>query len=212
MLRLHVGCGRERLEGWVNVDVQLFPGVVDFVADAGRGLAVRDLDAVFAEHFLEHLELDAAVAFLVDAHRALRPAAPLRLSTPNLEWVWRTHYRQHAEPEQRRRDALMLNRAFHGWEHRFLWNRALLAEALAACGFVALRWHRHGESERAQLRALERHETYPDTPELPHVLVVEATKGEQQPELLAALRRRVETYLGEDVRSVPGSLARRSHG
>jgi hypothetical protein len=38
------------------------------------------------------------------------------------------------------------------------------------------------------LHGLERHETYADAPDLPHVLIVEATKGEPQPERLAALR------------------------
>jgi hypothetical protein len=38
-----------------------------------------------------------------------------------------------------------------------------------------VRFCRYGESEVPELRGLERHETYHDSPSLPHVLVVEAS-------------------------------------
>lgn len=188
--RLHVGSGDKRLEGWVNIDLQPLPGV-DLVADVTQGLKFRDAEAVFAEHFLEHLALDDAVGFLAEVHRVLRPGAWLRLSTPNLDWVWLTHYRADAGDEDKVTMALATNRAFHGWGHRFLWNRETLAAALAACGFEGLRWCRYGESELEVFQGIERHETYVDTPELPHVLIAEARKGERRPRELAALRDRI---------------------
>lgn len=189
--RLHVGCGRVRLEGWLNLDVQALPGV-DLVVDVSKGLHFRDVEAVYAEHFLEHLALDAAVAFLEDVHRCLRPRGILRLSTPNLDWVWETHYSTSTPPEVRRVQGLRLNRAFHGWRHQFLWNRELLGETLLACGFTDLVWCRYGESRREALRGLERHDTYEDRPDLPHVLIVEAEKGPARSAALAELRTLLE--------------------
>ena len=186
-VRLHVGSGRARLEGWVNIDNQALPGV-DVVADVTKGLEFADVEAVFAEHFLEHLPVGAALDFLLEARRVLGPQGSLRLSTPNLDWVWATHYRLEAEAETKRLGALQLNRAFHGWEHQFLWNRELLGEALLACGFRAPRWCRWGESDLPVFQGIERHETYGDSPELPHVLIAEARKGDPQPDRLAALR------------------------
>src|SRR5262249_53548833 len=160
----------------------------DVVADVTRGLEFADVEAVFAEHFLEHLGLDDALGFLLETHRVLAPRGCLRLSTPNLDWVWRTHYAFDAPEPQRRLDAPRANRAFRGWGHQFLWNREMLAAALVACGFVDLAWPRYGESGREVFRGLERHETYPDAPELPHVLIVEAVRGEARAGELAALR------------------------
>ena len=192
-MRLHVGSGPARLEGWINVDRQDLPEV-DLVADVTAGLPVGDgeAEAVFAEHFLEHLPLDDAVAFLREAHRVLAPGGWLRLTTPNLDWVVATHYVHRDDPLGK---ALGLNLGFHGWSHRFLWNQALLGEALAACGFEALAWRRPGESGVPFLRELERHERYPDTEALPHVLVVEGRRGAPSPERLAALRRRLDEML-----------------
>jgi len=195
-VRLHVGAGRAPLAGWVNLDVQDLPGI-DVVADATEGLAFDDVEAIFAEHFLEHLPVDAAVDFLAECRRALAPGAWLRLSTPNLEWVWLTHYHQGAPDAEKERMALRSNRAFHGWRHRFLWNRPLLGRALRACGFDDVRWCRWGESELHLFRGIERHETYEDSDELPHVLIAEARRGEPRPTELAELRALLaEEFLG----------------
>lgn len=190
--RLHVGCGRVRLEGWLNLDIQDLPGV-DMVVDVNRGLHFEEVEALYAEHFLEHLDLDRAIAFLGDVHRCLASNGVLRLSTPNLDWVWETHYSTASDPELRRLQGLRLNRAFHGWRHRFLWNRMLLGDALTACGFRDPVWCRYGESSRPIFQGLERHDTYEDRPDLPHVLIVEATKGEADPAALSKLNALLES-------------------
>ena len=56
----------------------------------------------------------------------------------------------------------------------FLYNAQTLTAALHDAGFAEVRVCRHGESEHEALRNLERHEKSLDTPELPHVIVVEA--------------------------------------
>jgi predicted SAM-dependent methyltransferase len=189
--RLHIGSGRERLEGWVNIDAQALPGV-DVVADVTKGLQFENVEAIFAEHFIEHLPLGEAIGFLREAWRVLARKGWVRLSTPNLDWVWASHYQLAGEPEDKRIAALRLNRAFHGWRHQFLWNREMLGEALAACGFTGARWCAYGESELPFFRGIERHETYGDSPELPHVIIVEARKGEARPERLAQFQAQVQ--------------------
>jgi predicted SAM-dependent methyltransferase len=190
-LRLHIGSGNVRLPGWTNVDVQALPGV-DVVADVTRGLGFAGAEAVFSEHFLEHLAIDDALSFLLEVHRVLAAGAWLRLTTPNLDWVWLTHYRLDGEADGKRAAALALNRAFRGWRHQFLWNREMLAEALAACGFEAVRWPSRGESELPLFRGLEMHDTYGDAGALPHILIAEARKGEPRPERLRELRDAVQ--------------------
>ncbi|MDX1632989.1 MAG: hypothetical protein R3234_14050 [Thermoanaerobaculia bacterium] len=188
---VNVGSGRSPLPGWVNVDLQLLPSV-DVVADVTSGLCVRSAAAIFAEHFLEHLALDEALEFLQEAHRVLESEGWIRLSTPNLEWVLETHYDPGSPTPEGDPGTLDLNRAFYGWEHRFLWDRSLLRRALLACGFVDLRWPGYGESDLSFFQGLERHERSADYPHLPHVLVVEGRKGPPRPDRLEALQRRVE--------------------
>jgi predicted SAM-dependent methyltransferase len=174
-LRLHIGCGGHRLEGWINIDSKAATEV-DRVLDVRQGLDYSGAEAIYAEHFLEHLTLEDGLAFLAECRRALAPEGVLRLSTPNLDWVFATHYRLLTrEPADGLLDALRLNRAFHGWGHRFLYNRHALTAALRAVGFAEVVFERYGESRREHLRGVEGHETWIDSPQLPHVLVAEAS-------------------------------------
>ena len=184
--RLHIGCGAQAIPGWINIDNQGLPGV-DQVLDVRQGLPFAEVTSIYAEHFLEHLALTDALAFLKECRRVLRPEGALRLSTPNLDWVILTHYHgPDLPPEGAREDCVRLNRAFHGWGHQFLWNRATLETAIRGAGFADVTFCRYGESGRTELAGLERHETSDDTPELPHVLIAEASGIAAQPEGLPA--------------------------
>jgi len=173
--RLHIGCGQEAIPGWINIDNRALPGV-DRVLDVRQGLPFDDVEAVYAEHFLEHLSLEDGLEFLRACRKVLSPQGILRLSTPNLDWVYATHYRlgREVSDEEGLFDCLRMNRAFHGWGHQFLYNRSMLSAAIRASGFEEVTFHRYGESGRETLRGLERHETWEDTEALPHVLIAEA--------------------------------------
>jgi len=175
-VRLHIGSGQRHLDGWINLDNQDLPGV-DRVVDVRRGLPYDAVSAIFAEHFLEHLPLEAGLGFLRECRRALAPDGVLRLSTPNLAWVLVTHYRHDdtLPQDQGLLDCLRTNKAFHGWGHQFLYNRAALSLALASAGFAEISFHAYGVSARPEFAGLEGHEKSDDLPELPHVLIAEAT-------------------------------------
>ena len=53
-VRLHIGSGTESLPGWINIDNKGLSGV-DLVLDVRHGLPFRNVEAIYAEHFLEHL-------------------------------------------------------------------------------------------------------------------------------------------------------------
>ena len=179
--RLHIGCGQQSIPGWINIDNQGLPGV-DQVLDVRQGLPFGEVAAIYAEHFLEHLAFEDGLAFLAECRRVLRDDGTLRLSTPNLDWVLTTHYRwQNMTEEDNREDCIRLNRAFHGWGHQFLYNRPTLASALRSAGFANVVFRGYGESDVPELAGLERHETWEDTPLLPHVLIAEASgRGERE--------------------------------
>ncbi len=196
-LRLHLGCGQSPIPGWLNIDVQHLPGV-DRVLDVRRGLPFENVAAIYGEHFLEHLELEEGLACLVECRRALAPEGILRVSTPNLDWVFASHYRydRWATEDEAISDCFRMNRAFHGWGHRFLYNRQALQAALSAAGFSTITMHRYGESDVPLLAGLERHEKSGDTAELPHVLIAQASgRGERREmsrELLEDYRQALE--------------------
>lgn len=197
--RLHVGSGPNNLMAdWWNVDIRAFKGV-DQVADLTEPWPWRNLDYVYGEHFLEHLTLDEAIRFLIEAAAALRTGGRLRLSTPGLEWVWRTHF----DPSDPARDAIATtygaNRAFYGWGHRFLYSRPMLERVLRGAGFEGLTFHDFGSSDDPSLRGLERHGSFEVVDTWPNVWIVEAApsgtgSAGSAGELLAEVERELERH------------------
>ncbi|KAB2966546.1 MAG: hypothetical protein F9K18_05450 [Thermoanaerobaculia bacterium] len=180
--RLHLGCGPVALPGWINIDNRPYPGV-DLVWDLALGIPFRNARYAFAEHFIEHLSLDQGASFLEGCRAALGERGILRLSTPNLDWVWSATYhpREWSGDREAVRDCLALNRSFRGWGHQFLYNRTMLTAALRRAGFAAVSERTYGESDDPELRGIEHHERYPDLPDVRHVLVLEAS-GRAEPE------------------------------
>jgi len=161
MTKLHLGCGPLHLSGWVNIDNAQYPGV-DRVLDVTAGLPFENVSFVFAEHFIEHIAYPSA-------------ANLLRECRPNLDWVWMTHYRLAMEDPDAVHSCFMLNRAFRGWGHQFLYNEQTLRAMLLDAGFAMVKRVEYGVSEHAELRALERHERSPDYGSLSDILIVEAS-------------------------------------
>lgn len=178
--KVHVGCGPHALlEGWCNSDLRAFKGV-DHVMDATQPWPFRELTHVFGEHFIEHLAIDKAIDFLVHAGTSLASGGRIRLSTPNLAWVVRTHFSLTlADEEQRLKETLDLNRAFHGWGHRFLWSEEMLTGVMAMVGYEDVELFAYGESDHPELAGLERHGGYSVVDGHPSVIIVEAVRGRQ---------------------------------
>jgi len=188
--KIHIGCGPTHIDGWINFDIQPFQSV-DVVGDATRGLPIRQARFIFAEHFLEHLTFDGALYFLKDCKSVLGSNGVLRLSTPNLDWVWATSYSSRWRPtsplgaeirptewqhdEHSTIDCLSINLAFMGWGHRFLFNKSTLEYALLKAGFESLEWCDYGESNHVELSGLEQHSRDPDIAGVSDILIVEAS-------------------------------------
>ena len=174
--KLHIGSGPHLLEGWFNIDNQPYQGIV-LVHDVRDGLPFADVRFIYAEHFIEHIPYRDAVLFLKQCRSILRSDGILRLSTPNLDWVWRHNYHPNewSDESEAVRDCFWMNRAFRGWGHQFLYNLPALTETLHEAGFATVVMCRYGESEHPELTNVEGHEKYPDDDDLPHVVVVEAS-------------------------------------
>jgi len=177
--RVHVGCGPHNIyEDWWNVDIRNFGGV-DQVMDAAESWPWKDrLDYVYGEHFLEHLAPAGAIQFLAEAGKALRIGGKIRISTPALEWVIKTHFTFEPMSDRRRiEQTYATNRAFHGWGHRFLYSREFLVHLLTTLGYEQLAFCDYGSSEDPHLRNLERHGDFSIDFGYPSVWIVEARRG-----------------------------------
>ncbi|MEZ5976934.1 MAG: methyltransferase domain-containing protein [Planctomycetota bacterium] len=143
LARLHLGCGSERREGWINVDTnpQVSPDVVADAFDLHM-LGDASIDVIEANHLFEHMTYDQALAALREWRRVLKPSGELYLELPDLEACIRILGRY---TDDRGYD--MGLGGMYGWPpliaeqgaaqiHKWGWTRSALGKALADAGFA----------------------------------------------------------------------------
>jgi predicted SAM-dependent methyltransferase len=190
--RVNVGAGPNCMmpDGWINVDIRKFPNI-DKVMDVTEDWEFRELEYVLGEHFLEHLSLSNAIKFLSNAGNSLKVGGKIRLSTPNLEWVVKTHFDLLGKDEEKLvNDTLKTNRAFHGWGHHFLWSNAFLMYVLEEMGYENIESFKYGHSNDPSLNGLEKHSYY-ESGGYPCVIILEATKGNAKIEASKGLLEKI---------------------
>lgn len=84
MLRLNLGAGDNRQEGYVSVDLR--EDVADVVCDVRKleGYADGEVDEILAEDLLEHFPADQTADLLEEWARVLKPGGLLTVKVPNL--------------------------------------------------------------------------------------------------------------------------------
>lgn len=163
-LKLHLGCGKRIMPGWVNLDCFAAPGI-DFECDFRDPLPFADGVAtlIYTEHVLEHLEELDAMMLLRECHRVMRPGAKIRLGVPDLEIFIHAYinrdeaFFKHASgigSPMRPLDtpARVINQmARMGGHHRFAWDFETLKSAFESAGFVQIKKGSPGVSEHESL-------------------------------------------------------------
>lgn len=149
-LRLHLGSGTHRLDGWINVDILGMNA--DLLWDLRDGLPFPDscVSAVFLEHVLEHFALADVLDVLRECHRVLAPGGIIRIGMPDFGRYLVSYGgdRHFIESERPGRPTALLAIAevalAHG--HRSVWDAETISLVLAQPGFAAVEVRAHGES------------------------------------------------------------------
>lgn len=144
-------------------------------ADISEELPFEDhsVEWVYAEHLIEHVTLDRAIAWLQELKRILVHGGLLRLTTPDLV-RYATNYlnddgffSEHRDrmldaltpaPRMPPRPAFMLNQIFYFYGHRWIYDLEELRYALVSAGFESdqIRQCAFGEGAQPQIAGLDR--------------------------------------------------------
>ena len=151
-LRLHLGSADNRLPGWVNIDLVRPGRKLDLSWNVKHGLPFQDgsIDAIFAEHLLEHFTFDEGVALLAACHRVLRPGGVVRIGVPDLDryvasYLGRDDLIDHVRPGRGTR-GLALGEVFYVEGHRCMYDYETLRLALHMAGFAHIERRSFGSS------------------------------------------------------------------
>jgi SAM-dependent methyltransferase len=183
-LKVHLGPGQKKyIDGWVNVDANMFTGKCDVWADLRNPLPFHSgsIEAIYSHHVIEHLP--SLLDHFRDAYRCLAPGGVYRVGGPNGDSAIRKFAENDARwfgdfPDERSSiGGKFENFIFCRREHLTILTSSFLEEVMSSIGFTDLRVCKPvRETHHPQLFQdclLKEYETDFD---VPHTLIIEGVK------------------------------------
>lgn len=176
--KLHLGCGSNRLQGWLNSDFSpQFPDV--FALDVTQAFPIESetFDFVFSEHMIEHISLTQGMHMLEECYRILKPNGKIRVSTPDLAFLIDL-YRSDKTPLQKAyiewatnlfspeapmyADTYVINNFVRNWGHTFIYDEKTLHLSLLNARFKNITKCEINQSSEAHFCHLENESRMPE--------------------------------------------------
>jgi hypothetical protein len=170
-MKLHLGCGTKRLEGWINIDA-VGACQPDLVHDIMSPLPYGDstADEILAEDLLEHFDKYARYIVFYEWARVLRIGGKITVQVPNFKKLL---FRYFKFGYDRFVDAvfgenLWESRIYigHFGNHKWGYSRKTLEEFVQAFGIVAVKTDEIGLNLRLQ-GVKRRHVSWADLDAIP---------------------------------------------
>ncbi len=158
MTKVHIGCGANLIPGWQNLDTDA-PGAIKWSCPDRLPYADNAVDAIYSEHFWEHVPLDQGEFLLRECARVLKPGGVIRISTPDLAVLvamYNTKNIRYASvvgfmPNS---PADLLNQGMRLWGHQYIYDEEELTRLFKQAGINPTR-RKPGQSAYCELQLME---------------------------------------------------------
>jgi len=190
-IKLHIGCGGNTIEGWLNTDFMPSSRQV-LNLDATKVFPFKDnqFDYIFSEHMIEHIPYKDGKNMLTECFRVLKPGGKLRLSTPDLKFLIGLYQKdKSALQNEFLKDStkswlpdapyisstFVINNYVRAWGHQFIYDEEVLSSLLHDIGFLNIIRKQVCDSQDKNLINLENISRKPDGLINLESLILEAT-------------------------------------
>lgn len=170
--KLHIGCGHNKIAGWLNTDITDHADVAYLDATSTFPMPDASFDYAFSEHMIEHVPYEAGAVMFRECLRVLKPGGKVRIATPNLDNILALHTATPTEAQSRYirwstdrhtpgrgqySGTHVVNTFMNSWGHQFVYDVASLTRQLVDAGFTNVTVYRPEQSDDANLRGVEVH-------------------------------------------------------
>lgn len=171
--KLQLGANRNGLTGWLNTDLHTIPNKA-ISLDVSKSFPIPDhaIDFVFSEHLIEHIPSHIGEHMLKECRRVLKPKGVLCIATPDLSVLLGLLEKDLNAAQKKYIHAFVdlclyeytpknglevVNHAFKGWGHQFLYTEDHMVETLKNAGFTTVNRVVVGRSDFKELNGIEHH-------------------------------------------------------
>lgn len=175
--KLHIGCGTNVLQGWLNTEYESRrpSSVIYYDVLTEFPAASNSFDVIFSEHMIEHVPLPAGLKMLQECLRILKPGGRVRISTPPLEFLIKLlvnpdeadeaylehHHRRWSADAPVFTPAVVVADYYTQWGHKFVYDEPTLRALMSKAGFASITKVPLNESSEPALRNLEHEQRLP---------------------------------------------------
>lgn len=169
--KLQIGTGPNRLGGWFNTDISPEKeGVYHLDVSEEFPFADNSFDYVFSEHVIEHFTYDQGIEILRQCYRVMRSGGKIRVVTPHIDKIISLRNNKKTELQSRYirwhitnffpgkpedAEIFVINNAFSGFGHRFLYDYETLSGSLMKAGFSDVIQTPYGISSDGHLNGID---------------------------------------------------------
>ena len=177
MIKLHLGCGRNILDGWINTDYNTAKFGGSEYLDVTKKFPYNNnsVDYIFSEHMIEHITYHEGKFMLEESFRVLKSGGKIRISTPDLKFLIKLYNEDKTELQKRyieysfkeykldgNSDTFVINNFHRDWGHIFIYDEKTLKSLFELIGFFDLKCYGLMESDDEELRGVEHIIRQPD--------------------------------------------------
>ncbi len=190
--KLHIGCGFNLIDGWLNSDYQPYP-TDTLRLDATKTFPIdsNEFDYIFSEHMIEHISYPGGLLMLTECFRVLRQNGKIRVSTPNLPFLLDLYGNNNSDQQASYikwatdnfipgtdyyESIFVINNFVRDWGHQFIYDEQTLRLSLEKAGFTQITKCDLNQSEEESFRNLENEARLPEGFLQMETLTLEGTK------------------------------------
>lgn len=159
MKKVHLGCGRNILKNWINVDIIDHPEVMKHDLSLNIPFDDNSIDFFFSEHFFEHLSKEEGLKHLYEIYRCLKPGGVSKIIVPDLDYLVESYYNKNLlayssinwKPKSL---CDMINIGMKGWNHKYMYNAKELKSVYKLAGFTNIFFTEYNKSQYTDLQGV----------------------------------------------------------
>ena len=172
MIKLHLGCGRNILDGWINTDYNTAKFGGSEYLDVTKKFPYNNnsVDYIFSEHMIEHITYHEGKFMLEESFRVLKSGGKIRISTPDLKFLINLYTDNKTDLQKKYidysvnhssynvsigTDTFIINNFVRDWDHTFIYDEKTLKSLFESIGFSNVKSCLIAESEDENLKDLE---------------------------------------------------------